>query len=99
MGSKNVLVTGGAGYIGSHTAKALSAAGFTPVVLDDMTAGHPWAVRWGPFVEGDIADEELLRRTFGNYQIESVIHLAASAYVGESMQNPRKYFHHNVTKA
>lgn len=98
MGSKNILVTGGAGFIGSHTAKALSVAGFTPVVLDDMTAGNRGAVRWGPLIEGDIADEGLLGRIFMKYQIDAVIHLAASAYVGESVQNPRKYFHNNVTK-
>jgi UDP-glucose 4-epimerase len=54
--SKHVLVTGGAGYIGSHTAKALAAHGFVPVTYDNLTHGHRWAVQWGPFVEGDIRD-------------------------------------------
>jgi UDP-arabinose 4-epimerase len=91
-----ILVTGGAGYIGSHTAKVLAAYGFEPVVLDNLSEGHRWAVRWGPFVQGDLADRELIRETIHRYTIEAVIHFAASAYVGESMQNPRKYFRNNV---
>jgi UDP-glucose-4-epimerase GalE len=92
---KNILVTGGAGYIGSHTAKALAQAGFQPVVIDNLNAGHRWAVKWGPFVEGDIADSQLLRRAVEEHHIEAVVHLAAYAQVGESMTNPRKYFHNN----
>jgi UDP-arabinose 4-epimerase len=99
LGSKNILVTGGAGYIGSHTAKALAQAGYCPVVIDSLTAGHRWAVKWGPLIEGDIGCESLVRRVFDEYDIESVIHFAANAYVGESMRNPRKYFHNNVTKS
>ncbi len=93
---QSILVTGGAGYIGSHTAKALAAAGFMPVVLDNLSTGNEWAVRWGPLVRGNVADESLVRRTIERYEIRAAIHLAASAYVGESMSNPRKYFHNNV---
>lgn len=96
MGLPNILVTGGAGYIGSHTAKTLAAAGYTPVVLDDLSTGNSWAVQWGPLIKGNIADDSLVRRTIERYDIGAAIHLAASAYVGESMNNPRKYFHNNV---
>lgn len=96
---RKILVTGGAGYIGSHTAKALAHAGYEPVVIDNMTAGHRAAVKWGPLVEGDIGSESLLLQVFKDYRIEGVIHFAANAYVGESMRNPRKYFHNNVTKS
>jgi UDP-arabinose 4-epimerase len=91
-----VLVTGGAGYIGSHTCKALAAAGHTPVVLDNLSAGHRSAVKWGPLVIGDIADRALLRRTLRRFEIGAVIHFAAHAYVGESIERPRKYFDNNV---
>jgi UDP-arabinose 4-epimerase len=98
MSSPNVLITGGAGYIGSHTAKALAKAGWCPVVLDNMTAGHRWAVQWGPLIEGDFADRALLRRIIADYKIQAVVHMAASTYVGESIHNPAKYFDNNVTK-
>ncbi len=91
-----VLVTGGAGYIGSHTAKCLSRSGFEPLVLDNLSTGHPWAVKWGPLVQGDLSDAALLREVFANYDIAAVIHFAAHAYVGESMTNPQKYFRNNV---
>ncbi len=93
---KRILVTGGAGYIGSHTAKALAMSGFEPVVLDNLSAGHRWAVKWGPLVEGDVNDEDLVRRVIDEHRIEAAIHFAASAYVGESMREPRKYFRNNV---
>ena len=93
----NVLVTGGAGYIGSHTAKALHRAGFTPIVLDNLSMGHAWAVKWGPLVQADLADREALPSVMRAHRVEAVIHFAASAYVGESMQNPAKYFRNNVT--
>lgn len=92
----NVLVVGGAGYIGSHTAKTLKKAGHTPVVLDNLSTGHRWAVRWGPFVEADLADKNAVLQTLHDHQIDAVIHFAANAYVGESMQNPAKYFRNNV---
>jgi UDP-arabinose 4-epimerase len=91
-----VLVTGGAGYIGSHTAKALSRSGHGSVVLDNFSTGHRWAVKWGPVIDGDLADIILIRQVLANYAVEAVIHFAGSAYVGESMRQPRKYFRNNV---
>ena len=91
-----VLITGGAGYIGSHTAKALSRAGFYPVVLDNLSTGHRWAVKWGPLIEGDLADHKLIREVIGRFQVRAVVHFAASAYVTESMSNPGKYFRNNL---
>ena len=92
-----VLVTGGAGYIGSHACKALSQAGYTPVTFDNLIYGHRDAVKWGPLVEGDLADRDLLDTVLRDYSIEAVMHFAAYAYVGESMQDPGKYFENNVT--
>jgi UDP-glucose-4-epimerase GalE len=97
--SPRILVTGGAGYIGSHTAKALAKSGYEPIVLDNLSNGHEWAVRWGPFVHGDLADRYLLSETLRRYEISAVIHLAANAYVGESMGHPRKYFQNNVVNS
>jgi UDP-arabinose 4-epimerase len=91
-----ILVTGGAGYIGSHTAKALAHAGHGPIVYDNLSTGHAWAVKWGPLVVGDLGDRDLLARTIADYEIESVIHFAASAYVGESVVHPRLYYRNNV---
>lgn len=91
-----ILVTGGAGYIGSHTAKALSRAGFEPVVLDDLSTGHRSAVRWGTFVRGDVGDRNLLRELAREHRFGGVVHFAGSAYVGESVDDPRKYFRNNV---
>jgi len=96
---KNVLVTGGAGYIGSHAAKALATAGYRPVTYDNLVYGNHWAVQWGPFVEGDIGDRDRLLRVFDRYDIEAVMHFAAFAYVGESMAKPALYFENNVTKS
>jgi UDP-glucose-4-epimerase GalE len=94
--SETVLVTGGAGYIGSHTCKMLAQSGFQPVTYDNLVYGHEWAVKWGPFIVGDLADKELLFKTIEDFEIQSVIHFAAYAYVGESMQEPDKYFRNNV---
>jgi len=91
----NILVTGGAGYIGSQTAKTLARAGHTAVTYDNLSTGHRWAVRWGPFVEGDVADHSQLVRSMREYAIEAVIHFAASAYVGVSMLQPAEYFQNN----
>lgn len=93
---KHVLVTGGAGYIGSHTAKALNLAGYVPVTFDNLVYGHRWAVKWGPLVEADLSDQEAIERVLRDYPIEGVIHFAAYAYVGESMTLPEKYFRNNV---
>jgi UDP-glucose-4-epimerase GalE len=94
-----ILVTGGAGYIGSHTCKALAAAGYQPVVLDNLSTGHRWAVQWGPLVVGDLSDGALLRHTLKQHTVAGVIHFAAHAYVGESMLHPRKYFANNCTNS
>jgi UDP-arabinose 4-epimerase len=91
-----VLVTGGAGYIGSHTAKALAAAGHLPVVLDTLERGHREAVRWGPLVQADLGDRVALDAALREHRVEAVIHFAAYAYVGESMAHPDRYFRNNV---
>ena len=94
--STAVLVTGGAGYIGSHACKALAQAGYTPVVLDNLSRGHRDAVRWGPLVTGELADRELVTATLRRFDIAAVMHFAALAYVGESMTRPDLYFRNNV---
>jgi len=93
----SILIVGGAGYIGSQTAKRVAQAGLTPVVFDNLVYGHKWAVKWGPFVEGDLADGALIRRVLAQHDVTAVVHFAAYAYVGESVTNPRKYFRNNVT--
>ena len=92
----NILVTGGAGYIGSHTCKALSNAGFLPITYDNLSSGHEWAVRWGPLERGDILDRDRLDQVLGTYRPSAVIHFAAYAYVGESVEHPAKYYRNNV---
>ena len=92
----NILVTGGAGYIGSHACKALARAGVTPVTYDNLVYGHEWAVRWGPLEVGDIRDQERLAEVFERYRPAAVMHFAAFAYVGESMEDPAKYYHNNL---
>lgn len=96
--ARQVLVTGGAGYIGSHVAKALAADGMVPVTYDSLVRGHRQVVRWGPFVQGDIGDAALLRETMRRYRIQAIVHLAAFAYVGESIEHPARYFENNVRK-
>ncbi|MFC1843570.1 UDP-glucose 4-epimerase GalE [Thermodesulfobacteriota bacterium] len=93
---KIILVTGGAGYIGSHTCKALKLAGYTPVAYDNLVYGHEWAVKWGPLEIGDIADKTRLDEVILKYQPNAVIHFAAFAYVGESVEHPGKYYRNNV---
>jgi UDP-arabinose 4-epimerase len=92
----NILVTGGAGYIGSHTCKELQKAGFTPIAYDNLSQGHRWAVQWGPLVEGDILDGTLLLQTFKAHSIEAVIHFAALADVAESTKRPDRVYRVNV---
>jgi len=94
----NVLVAGGAGYIGSHTCKLLAKAGREPVVLDDLSTGHRWAAKFGPFYQGDIQDGELVRKIVRDHEITDVIDFAAKAAVGESYTDPGKYFRENVGK-
>lgn len=92
----NILVTGGAGYIGSHACKALSAAGYTPVTFDNLVYGHREAVKWGPLVAGDLLDQSAIAELIRQYQPMAVLHFAAYAYVGESVENPGKYYRNNV---
>lgn len=92
----SVLVTGGAGYIGSHTCKALAKAGYTPVVYDSLWRGNASSVKWGPLEVGDLNDGERLREVIRTYRPVGAIHFAAFAYVGESMQDPLMYYQNNV---
>lgn len=92
----NILVTGGAGYVGSHTCKMLSQSGYQPVVLDNLVYGHEWAVKWGPLEVGDISDSAKLREVFEKYEPSAVMHFSAYAYVGESVIDPAKYYMNNV---
>ena len=94
-----ILVTGGAGYIGSHACKALGAAGYDPVTLDNLIYGHEWAVRWGPLEQVDICDAARLDAIMTAYRPVAVMHFAAFAYVGESVADPAKYYANNVTGA
>lgn len=91
-----VLVTGGAGYIGSHTCKALAQAGHTPIVFDNLRTGHRWAVKWGPFEHGDINDLAILSDVMRRHHPDAVINFAALAYVGESVASPDFYYRTNV---
>jgi UDP-glucose-4-epimerase GalE len=91
-----VLVTGGAGYIGSHTCKALASAGHVPIAFDNLSRGHRWAVKWGPLVYGDVRDTNGVRKAIEANDIDAVIHFAAFAYVGESVEQPNHYYQNNV---
>lgn len=91
-----VLVTGGAGYVGSHACKALAAAGFQPITYDNLSRGHRDFVQWGPLVEGNIHDRALLADTMRQHSVQAVMHFAAYAYVGESVSDPGLYYQNNV---
>ena len=92
----NILVTGGAGYIGSHACKALRNAGFTPVTYDNLVTGWEQAVKFGPFEQGDLHDRTRLDAVFARYQPAAVMHFAALSQVGEAMGQPGRYWHNNV---
>ncbi|MBA4161016.1 MAG: UDP-glucose 4-epimerase GalE [Novosphingobium sp.] len=95
-----VLVTGGAGYIGSHAVLALTDAGWPVAVIDNLTTGFRWAVPDGvPFYQGDIEDAELLARIIAEQGIKAVMHFAGSIIVPESVENPLKYYHNNTAKS
>lgn len=94
--SFSVLVTGGAGYIGSHACKALAKAGYQPVCYDDLSHGHRRAVRWGPLVEGSIADAACLDQAFARYRPRVIMHFAGLMVAGESVREPARYYRNNV---
>lgn len=96
-GRRCVLITGGAGYIGSHACKALARAGYLPVTYDSLIHGHERAVKWGPMVRGDVRDRARLDWAIGEYRPLAIMHFAAFAYVGESVVDPGKYYSNNVT--
>lgn len=96
MPRKTVLITGGAGYIGSHANKMLSENGYATVVVDNLVYGHKEFVKWGEFVLGDLSNFDQLDMLFQHYKIDTVMHFAAYAYVGESVANPEKYYYNNV---
>jgi UDP-glucose 4-epimerase len=91
-----ILIVGGAGYVGSHTNKLLSRTGFRTVVFDNLSTGHRELAKWGEFFLGDLSDKERIRRCFSQYPIQAVMHFSGLAYVGESMDQPARYYHSNV---
>src|SRR3989339_1815636 len=95
--SKTILVTGGAGYVGSHTCKALKAAGYAPVSFDKLSNGHDWAVKWGPLVRGDVLNPADLDMAFEKYKPIAVMHFAALIEVGVSVLRPGDFYRTNVT--
>lgn len=92
-----ILITGGAGYIGSHVNKALSKKGVNTVIIDNLVTGHEEFVRWGELFYGDVGDISTLECIFKKFNIKAVLHFAAYAYVGESMKMPEKYYINNVS--
>ena len=91
-----VLVTGGAGFVGSHACKALAQAGFLPVTFDNLETGHEWAVKWGPLVRGDIRDQAALEAAMSAHAPVAVLHFAGLIAVGESVAMPERYYDYNV---
>ena len=94
--SDAILVTGGAGYVGSHACKALAGAGYRPIVYDNLSRGHREAVRWGPLIEGDLNDTDQVAAALQTHRVTAVMHFAAFAYVGESVAEPETYYRNNV---
>lgn len=95
---KTLLITGGAGYIGSHTAYLLAQRGYRVIILDSCVHGQRFNRTWATFIKGDFADDLLLRQIFSNYKIDTVIHFAAFIEIGESEKHPQKFYNNNVTK-
>ena len=93
---KNILVVGGAGYIGSHVCKELFDKGYNPIAYDNLILGHRWSVNWGPLEVGDINDESRLLEVINKYKPYAVMHFAAFSNVGESVIDPNKYYLNNV---
>lgn len=91
-----VFVTGGAGFIGSHTCKALAREGHEPITYDNLTLGHRENVKWGPLIQGDVLDRDEIHAAMAATRPDAIIHFAASAYVGESVTNPSKYYWNNL---
>jgi GDP-D-mannose dehydratase len=91
-----ILVTGGAGYIGSHACKVLARTGFEPIVFDNLSRGNRWAVKWGPLELGDVANSVRLWTVLEQYRPAALMHFAAYAYVGESVEQPLLYYRNNV---
>ena len=96
MSLKTILVTGGAGYIGSHTCKALAASGLNPIVYDDFSNGHREAVRWGPMIRGDVRDQARLTEVMDKFEIDAVIHFAGLIEVGRSVVAPEQFWDVNL---
>jgi UDP-arabinose 4-epimerase len=92
----SILVVGGAGFIGSQTAKVLAEAGLQPVIFDNLSSGHRWALKWGVFEQGDLADRAAIARVLERHQVEAVMQFAAHIEVGESVRDPGKYFRNNT---
>src|SRR5918994_7936697 len=97
MKQRRILVTRGAGFIGTHTCKLLASYGMEPIVYDNLSTGNIESVKWGPFVQGELLDTDLLASTISRYTPDAVIHFAASAYVDESVVTPAKYYKNNVS--
>lgn len=95
--NKNIIVFGGAGYIGSHACKALKLAGYNPIVFDNLATGHEWAIQWGDFFKGDINNIKNIEEAFKKYEPIAVMHFAAASLVGESVNEPLKYYQNNVS--
>lgn len=91
-----ILVTGGAGYIGSHTVKLLSRAGFEPIIFDNLSSGHRQLITSGTFIQADLRQREKIDEVFSSHRVEAVIHFASLIQVGESYENPRRYYTHNL---
>lgn len=93
---RRILVTGGAGYVGSHVAKNLARAGYEVITFDNLYRGHDHAVQWGKLLVGDLKDRDAVDRLFRHHRFDAVVHMAALAYVGESVEQPLRYYENNV---